>query len=331
MSVFVFTKYILALVMPFFIAFCLISALQPVLRKLEEKLHIRKRIIAVILLAFVVVLLAGIIWYVGAKLFSQIGVISQNIEIYENSLTGIVRSCCRKMEQYVGIDAVAMEDTIFLYANRAATDMREKALPKLMDKSVLYVRIAFAVAGFLAMTLIATVLLAKDFKKIQADLKKYKWYLAAEEVGREIGRMAVDYLKAQIMILSIVGAVSAATLWLIGINYGIFVGLLAGLMDALPFIGTGCILVPAAVWQLIQGNVWQCIAVLLLYVGCIVLREFLEPKLIGRQMDIYPVVVLLSIYTGIQLYGLAGVVLGPLSFLLIREIWRKIPDFCEDD
>ena len=82
---------------------------------------------------------------------------------------------------------------------------------------------------------------------------------------------------------------------------------------------------------MVQGNIWKCGAVVLLYVGCVLLREFLEPKLIGKEMDIYPVVVLLAIYTGIQLYGLAGVVLGPLSFLLIREIWRKIPDFCGDD
>ena len=331
MSVFVFVKYILTLVLPFFIAFCLVSGLQPILRKLEELLHIRKRVIAVILLTAISLLAGAIIWYVGAGFLAQIGDFSRNMKGYGDSLEGFVRSCCQRLEQYVGMDAVDMEDAIFLYVDNFTTEIKSKALPKLMDKSVFYVRIAVTAAGFLAITLIATVLLAKDFHKIQADLRKYSWFLTAEDVGREIGRLSVDYLKAQIMILSVVGGISAVMLWLIGVNYGVVIGLLTGLMDALPFIGTGCVLVPVALWQLIQGNIWQCVAILLLYVGCIILREFLEPKLIGKQMDIYPIVVLLTIYVGIGIYGLAGVVLGPLSLLLVREIWRKIPDFGGDD
>ena len=329
-SVYVFMKYILTLVMPFFLAFCIISAVQPLLRWLEEKLHIRKRIIAVILLVFAVCILSGIVWYVVGKLGGQISFLTQNMGRYENSLNGFVHSGCQKMEQYLGIDAERMEDTIFLHVNNFTADMEQKALPKLMNKSVFYVKVFAAAAGFLGMTLIATVLLAKDFRKIQADLQKYKWYRVSEEVGIEIGRLAVDYLKAQLTILSVIGGVSGVALWLIGIKHGILAGILTGFMDALPFIGTGIVLVPMALWQLIQGKVWQSMAVLLLYVGCILLREFLEPKLIGKQMDIYPVVVLLSIYVGIGLYGLAGVVTGPLSFLLIREIWRKIADFEKD-
>lgn len=63
---------------------------------------------------------------------------------------------------------------------------------------------------------------------------------------------------------------------------------------------------------------------LLLYGVCALARELLEPKLIGDRMGIYPVLILLAIYMGIKLYGLSGVVLGPFSFLIIREIYRKI-------
>ena len=177
------------------------------------------------------------------------------------------------------------------------------------------------------MTLIATALLAKDFRKIQGDLRKYKWFLTAQSVGIEIGRMAARYAKAQVIIMGTISIVSGIGLWITGIHNGLIIGVLTGLLDVLPFIGTGIILIPMALWQLVQGNIWKCGSVVLLYVGCVLLREFLEPKLIGKEMDIYPVVVLLAIYVGIRLYGLAGVVLGPLSFLLIREIWRKIPDF----
>ena len=139
----------------------------------------------------------------------------------------------------------------------------------------------------------------------------------------EIGHLAARYIKAQVMIMGTVSIAAGIGLWIAGIHNGLIIGFFTGLLDMLPFIGTGIILIPMALWQLVQGKLWSCVGIVLLYIGCILLREFLEPKLIGKEMDIYPVVVLLAIYTGIQLYGLAGVVLGPLSFLLIREIWRQ--------
>lgn len=326
-SVLFFVKYILTLVMPFFIALCLVSVAQPIFQWLEEKLHIRKRVIAVFLLVLLISAAGFLLWYLVVQGCSWIGTVSANMAEYEAVLNGFVRSCCKKAEQFIGINGTAMEDAVFLHMNHFTADMKSRAIPKLMNQSVIYVRIFLTVAGFGAMTLIATALLAKDFRKIQEDLRKYRWFLAAESVGAEIGRMAARYVKAQAIIMGTISIVSGIGLWITGIHNGLIIGVLTGLLDVLPFIGTGIILIPIALWQLIQGEIWRCAGIILLYILCILLREFLEPKLIGKEMDIYPVVVLLAIYAGIQWYGLAGVVLGPLSFLLIREIWRKIPDF----
>ena len=57
---------------------------------------------------------------------------------------------------------------------------------------------------------------------------------------------------------------------------------------------------------------------------CVVVRELLEPKLVGDKLGILPVVVLGSVYAGVQVYGVGGIVLGPLSVLLIRELWRQV-------
>ena len=158
----------------------------------------------------------------------------------------------------------------------------------------------------------------KDYRKIRARLEKFRWFVAAEEICGEIGKMVWGYLKAQAIILTVISILCGTGLWLVDIRHGIATGVLAGLLDALPFIGTGCVLVPVALWQL-------------MYCVCALAREFLEPKLIGKRMGIYPVVILLAIYTGIKIYGLSGVILGPFSFLIIREIYRKIPYFQEND
>ena len=330
-SVFLFMKYILTLVMPFFLALCLLSAMRPLLRRLERALHIRKSILAGMLLLLVLAVLGVLLWYLAAGLCVWVRGFAGNIDAYEDTLCDFVHSCCRGLEQRVGIKADDMENMIFLHVDRFAEDMKTKAFPMLMNQSVVYARMFGSIAAFLLVTFLATVLLAKDYHNICKDLGKYRLFRMMQEIGKELGGMIGHFLKAQGIILCCISFLCILGLWAAGLRNSFLTGLLAGFMDALPFIGTGCVLVPLAFWQLVQGNGWKCLGILLLYVLCAVTREFLEPKLLGKRLGIYPVVVLLAVYTGIRLYGLSGVILGPLSFLLIREIYRRLLLFREND
>lgn len=330
-SVILFVKYILPLVMPFFLALCLISIMQPLLRRAEKKFHIDKSILAVVILLLVLCMVVAALWYAATVLCEQIRFLAKNIDMYEDGFCRFVHTCCRCMEKSMGINARSMEKLIFTRVDSFTEDMKIKAFPKLMNHSVSYAKAVCSVTAFIFITFIATILLAKDFGKIRSDLQKYTWLKAVEQIGAEIAGMAGHYIKAQSIIMCTIIVICVTGLWSSGIRNGIVTGILAGVLDALPFIGTGCVLVPVAVWQLIQGNFWRCGWVLLLYGGCALVREFLEPKLIGSKMGIYPVVILMAIYTGIKLYGLSGVILGPFSFLIIKEIYQKIVNFYEKD
>lgn len=330
-AVFLTVKYILPLVMPFFLALCIISAMQPLLGKLERRLHIGKRILAGIILFFVLCAVVAALWYVAAALFDQIRFFAKNIDMYEACFCRFVHNCCYRMERSIGVNGDAMEELILTHVDGLAADMKTKAFPRLMNHSVSYAKAVCSGAAFIIITFIATILLVKDFRKIRADLRRFTWYIKAEEVGGEIAGMVGHYVRAQAVIMCVITAVCVTGLWSSGVKYGVTAGILAGVLDALPFIGTGCVLIPMAVWQLVQGNFWMSGWILLLYGGCALAREFLEPKLIGEKMGIYPVVILLAIYTGVKLYGLSGVILGPFSFLLIREIYQKAVHFQEKD
>ena len=103
-------------------------------------------------------------------------------------------------------------------------------------------------------------------------------------------------------------------------------GIVIGLLDALPFIGTGTILIPWGAFQMFTGKFWVGVCLVLLFLVTNTLREFLEPKLIGDRMGIYPIAMVAAVYIGICVYGVAGVALGPVSLMLIVEIWRELHD-----
>ena len=81
---------------------------------------------------------------------------------------------------------------------------------------------------------------------------------------------------------------------------------------------------PLGIWQLLEGSFGRAFICGALYVVCIFLREILEPRLIGRKIGVSPIAVLVSLYAGIRLFGVWGIIKGPLGFVLIYETYHSL-------
>lgn len=127
------------------------------------------------------------------------------------------------------------------------------------------------------------------------------------------------YLKAQLIILSVISLLLVLSFYLLGISDPIAKGIMIGVLDALPFIGTGLILFPWSVIDLIQGNYLSGIAKVLLFIICAILRDVLEPKLMGRKIGVLPILLIMSVYIGARALGIFGIVIGPILLLIVVE------------
>ena len=194
----------------------------------------------------------------------------------------------------------------------------------MLSQSLVYVKVFAAFGGFLITFIIAAVLLAKDYDDIMNRLLDREECHVLLEVICGVIRYIATFVKAQVIIMSIIAAVAAFTLTVLGIQHGVLWGILAGLMDVLPFVGTGIVLIPLALMQLFSGHYGIAIACAFLYVACIFLRELLEPKLIGKKIGVTPIAVLISLYAGIQLFGVWGIIKGPLGFVLIYQTYMSL-------
>ena len=100
-------------------------------------------------------------------------------------------------------------------------------------------------------------------------------------------------------------------------------GLAVGLSDARPVLGTRNFLIPAGIYLLFQVKTVEGIGFFLIYIITAGIRQILEPRLIGCQVGISPLLILLSVYLGVIIYGGFGFILGPLSVLLLYGIFRE--------
>lgn len=292
---FVFLKYIFPLLSPFILSYLSVYAVYPLLYRLEEKCKIRKSFTMFLLIGFIVLFLLGLIW------------------IFVITTGG-------NMEAYLPV-VLEWKDRIFLVSGSV---FFKDMLPEFLKNTVSYVGKVFPVLAYIGVYFVATILMAKDFDGLMIRVRSIGILESFMNVVGRILRTSGLYAKAQVILLLMIATVCTTGFYVIGISSPIFLGILTGIMDALPFIGTAIILVPSSLLLFWEGEIWKGVVILMVYLICVLVRELLEPRLVGKGLGIFPVILLVSIYAGVKLFGIFGIVKGPLAVVLYKNIWMQI-------
>lgn len=323
-AVYFFLQYLTPLLAPVLLAMLFVTIFGPLMKRMNRSLHFPRPLSAIVLLVVATVFLAGLLWVLTSWVLGSLPVWIENLEMQEREWLEVVRGLCRNVGEIIGVDAVYLENTVSGRLQEGLDSLEENILPGMLSQSMQYVRLFAELGGFLVTFLIASVLLAKDYDGIMNRLLDQEACHVLLEVICGIVRYIATFVKAQGIIMTTIAVTAALILGTAGIRHGILWGILAGILDALPFIGTGVVLVPLGILQLLEGNWGRALICGVLYVVCIFLREVMEPRLIGRRIGVSPIAVLVSLYAGIRLFGVWGIVKGPLGFVLIYETYRSL-------
>ncbi|MCM1145808.1 MAG: AI-2E family transporter [Blautia sp.] len=320
--VYLFFRYIFTLIAPFCLAFILITLFYPLLQRIQRKIPMKKKSLAVGVLLLVLAFLAILIWALGYSGSSQLGRITEFIEKIWQQIQMCLHRFCYSLDGKFGFNGYEIENYFIEKMTVIMENVQVQVIPRVLSSSYNCFKGLFEVVAFLFFTFIAAILLEKDYAAFMEWLKTSEDMAIIWKTLEGILNYLLTFLKAQGVILLIISILCSAVLWAAGISGSIFFGILAGCLDVLPFIGTGVVLVPVALWQLLNGYYIQTVVCLLLYVACIFIREFLEPKLIGGKLGIAPVLMLLAIYAGVRLFGIGGIIKGPLALITIYELMK---------
>ena len=126
--------------------------------------------------------------------------------------------------------------------------------------------------------------------------------------------------KSYLILMAVTFAELAAGFWLLGIAHPVSMALLVAFVDLLPILGTGAVLVPWAAFLLLSGNTGLGLQMALLYAVISMVRSLLEPKVLGNQVGLHPLVALSSAYLGGAVLGFWGIFLGPLGAIVAQDL-----------
>lgn len=174
--------------------------------------------------------------------------------------------------------------------------------------------------GVAGIIFILTCLYLKNTEEIKKNCREQEWFRELEEIFRPLTQVGFAYIRAQAIIIAIVATVCTVGFYLTGSSYSLLFGILVAVVDAFPILGSGLILFPAAVLAACQRNMLHMAIYLVVLLTCQLVRQFLEPKLIGDKIGFHPFWVLLSVYFGLQLFGVIGVFTGPMALVLWQSL-----------
>ncbi len=127
------------------------------------------------------------------------------------------------------------------------------------------------------------------------------------------------YFLAQFRIMFVVAAILAAGLMILGVKYSLVLAVLIAVLDFLPIFGTGTVLLPWAVVKLFSAEYPYAAGLILIYITTQVVRQIIQPKIVGDSMGLPPLITLFLLYMGYKVKGIAGMILAvPIGLIFIN-------------
>ncbi len=351
---YLFMKYAFWLVAPFIFAFLIAMFLQKPIRYVAKKTKIKKGILGAIAVILIISILVSALVLVGYRIVVEFRGFGDYVMHKIDDLPMLIKEA----ERWILERITFLPDSLEKTATEAIGDFADNLLMATekengslipesqeplggmegFDLSVLATplggllstakQIPAVLTAFL-ISIIACFFITCDYDNITDMIKKN----VSEEHERAIvktkklfgdilGKMVKSYATI-IFVTFCEVSIGLNILKLIGVyngGYILVISICTALLDILPVFGTGTVLVPWAVFSLITSNYGLGIGLLVLYALITVIRQILEPHLVSMNVGLPPIVTLMGMYLGLQIFGVLGIFILPITFFLIKAL-----------
>lgn len=319
-------RYALVWLLPFLLALGLAMLLEPMMEQARRRLRLKRGFTAAVV---TLVLVGGLLTVLIVVLVQAVEQALALLSSLPEMLAGLPEAL-ERVQARVSDFCAACPEGLRRWAEGALEDLPQLASSLAGQASSAALRglssLMAALPGlFLACgtTVLAVFFTLTAYPQVMAFLRRQlpaRWRGRAGGVKASVLDTLGKWLRAECILLLVTFLQLLAGLLLLRQEYALLLALLIALIDALPVFGTGTVLLPWAVLCCLEGNFPKGIALTALYLVIWLVRSIMEPKLMAKSAGLPPLPALMAMYVGFCAMGVAGMILGPILLLLVKQL-----------
>ncbi len=319
-------QYLLPLFLPFLIGAVLALVAEPAVRVGVSKVRLRRCFSSAIGVSMTLLLMVGAVSLLGAFLVKELTVAARTVPDVGKSI-----------QQGIQV----LEDWMIHLTNGTPEGIRPSLQKVVLDTfdggSALVEQVSSRIPGALAAAVgwlsegaltigtgvIAGFMISARLPKLKAAVKEKlpgSWHSRYLPALQGMKASLGAWLRAQLKLMLVTWGILTVGFLLLWIPYGPMWAALVAVVDAVPVLGTGTVLVPWALVEFLQGRPWQGIGLLGIFGATWLARTVLEPRLVGRHLGLDPLVTLGAFYVGFRLWGIPGMILSPILAAVVKGL-----------
>ncbi len=319
-------RYLMPVILPFLVGLAVAALAEPGVRRLAEK-RIPRALGAALCVTGIYLLAGGLVYLAVLGAYRELGSLSQ-------SLPRMAASLARPLSR--------IRDWLYAMTDRAPGELRpmleSAASSVLSGTSALAGRAVTGLLGFLSGILsqvpgsmlflgtavVSSFMISAKMPALRRELARRlppRWKEGILPALRNLRRALGGWLRAQAKLMGLTFLIVLAGLLILRVRFAPLFAFLIALVDALPMLGTGTVLIPWSILRFLDGDPAMGVGLLALYGVALTTRSLLEPRLVGKHMGLDPLLTLCALYAGYRLWGVLGMLLAPALTITAMELY----------
>ena len=317
---------LLDLFLPFLLAFVAATLLAPLVQKFAKRVggwNFWSMLFVVLMLLAV----TGVLVYAGYYLVSQVADLIRSWTSIREGITDMLNQVSQFLSNNVHFTSTDTEQYILGHLQDGLSWLTGKISTWAPTVVVGVGNLASGIVSFLISLLffiVAAYFMTADYPGLRKRLIAWVPDIIRphmRHVKEAAGSAMFGYLRAQLILSGVVLVIVFVALLIFRQPYSLLIAIATGIIDIMPFFGSGAILVPWGVVCLLVGNLKKAVFLLILAFALFLFRKLAEPKVVGNQTGLSPLLSLISIYVGMKLGGVAGMILCPIACMVVIGLY----------
>lgn len=311
--------------MPFVIGWIIAMIANPLVRMLERRLKVARKHTSMVIIIGVLAVIIVAIYFLGVKIGEETrSFLEQAPEMY-SEFREEFQDAGKNLESIISELPQNIQESLE-EAQKDIGDITGRAVGKIsqftVDKAGTFARNIPGILISIIFSILSAYFFIADRDRIlefgrnhTPQIIQEKWRMMAESFKMVFG----GYFKAQFKIMAVIGVILFIGMLILKVRFAILVAILVAFLDMLPFLGTGTVLIPWAVFKLLSGDIRYAVGLVILYLVTQLVRRIIEPKLVGDSIGMNPLATLIFMYIGYRVGGVLGMILAvPIGAIVLN-------------